>query len=89
MVDILCSVLSGGHWGPTVDGFTTNKVNYGGAKSGAKDGKDTKGDGEGGEGGEGGGEEGVEGGGTIHGIGHFFGALRIDGFRSVSSFKGK
>ena len=85
MVDILCSVLSGGHWGPTVDGFTTNKVNYGGAK-------DAKGDGEGregGEGGEGGGEEGVEGGGTIHGIGHFFGALRIDGFRSVPSFKGK
>ena len=30
MVDILCAVLSGGNWGPTVDGFTTNK-NYGDA----------------------------------------------------------
>ena len=26
MVDILCAVLSGGKWGPTVDGFTTNKL---------------------------------------------------------------
>lgn len=26
MVDILCAVLSGGNWGPTVDGFTTNKL---------------------------------------------------------------
>ena len=29
MVDILCAVLSGGNWGPTTVGFTTNPVNYG------------------------------------------------------------
>jgi len=63
MVDILCAVLSGGNWGPTVDGFTTNQANCGGEPSP---------------------EEPVNG---ATGIGHFFGALRIDGFREPKEFR--
>ena len=75
MVDILCAVLSGGNWGPTVDGFTTNAVNYGDSTKSNNDGDDNKK------------EEST----TIHqrvnGIGHFFGAMRINGFRPVNEFQ--
>ena len=65
MVDILCAVLSGGNWGPTVDGFTTNDVNYGDQTIQATTTKEK----------------------SVNGIGHFFGAMRIDGFRNVNAFK--
>ena len=71
MVDILCAVLSGGNWGPTVDGFTTNEVNYGDstAEGRCKD------------------NNSLGGNNRIKGICHFFGAMRIDGFRDVEAFK--
>ena len=77
MVDILCAVLSGGRWGPTVDGFATNKLQaaMGGDESiagtGANDDKAARAEQE---------DEST-------GIGHFFGAMRIDGFRSPTNFK--
>ena len=73
MVDILCAVLSGGNWGPTVDGFTTNEVNYGDATK-DKDGHAN----------ESKGEDITQ---RINGIGHFFGAMRINGFRPVNEFQ--
>ena len=73
MVDILCAVLSGGNWGPTVDGFTTNNVNYGDAT------KDKYGHAN-----ESKGEDITQ---RINGIGHFFGAMRINGFRPVNEFQ--
>eukprot|EP00656_Telonema_subtile_P011266 TRINITY_DN15551_c0_g1_i4.p1 TRINITY_DN15551_c0_g1~~TRINITY_DN15551_c0_g1_i4.p1 ORF type:complete len:293 (-),score=64.00 TRINITY_DN15551_c0_g1_i4:101-979(-) len=66
MVDILCSVLSGGNWGPTVDNFTTHAVNYGSEKDAGSSDDEEK---------------------PVAGIGHFFGAMRIDGFREPSAFK--
>jgi L-2-hydroxycarboxylate dehydrogenase (NAD+) len=57
MVDILCGVLSGGNWGPRVDGLMLPS-------------KRAHSDDE-----------------RAVGIGHFFGALRIDGFREPSDFK--
>jgi len=73
MVDVLCAVLSGGNWGPTVDGFTTHKANYGDETEAAGASFD--------EPQQSGEEE------KAVGIGHFFGAMRIDGFRDVRSFK--
>ena len=82
MVDVLCAVLSGGNWGPTVDGFTTNDVNYGDATI---RGGTTEEDQE--EGQEEDQEEDPTAGNAVNGIGHFFGAMRIDGFRNVEAFK--
>ena len=75
MVDILCAVLSGGNWGPTVDGFTTNAVNYGDSTKSNNDGDDNKK------------EESTTIQQRVNGIGHFFGAMRINGFRPVNEFK--
>ena len=81
MVDILCAVLSGGNWGPTVDGFTTHAANYGDSGADERSARATaEGQGEGGE------AEG-EAEGEAVGIGHFFGAMRIDGFRDVGAFR--
>ena len=73
MVDILCAVLSGGNWGPTVGLFTTNDVNYGDVTKG-KDGhaNETTGEPE------------IQ---RVNGIAHFFGAMRINGFRPVTEFQ--
>eukprot|EP01049_Picozoa_sp_SAG25_P015875 SAG25_NODE_3397_length_1096_cov_1.259779_2_plen_228_part_00 len=103
MVDILCAVLSGGQWGPTVDGFTINKLQAcmggagaaaaeaGGGESrtaGGTDSNSTPGEQpqqrEGAQGAE---EEEEEEEAPATGIGHFFGALRIDGFRNPCAFK--
>ena len=59
MVDVLCAVLSGGNWGPLVDGLVLGRTRPAAA---------TDAD-------------------APVGIGHFFGALRIDGFRDVAAFK--
>ena len=107
MVDILCAVLSGGKWGPTVDGFTTNKLQA--AFAGSADG-DAAVEGGGGSSKVRAADEEEE----STGIGcvrypqgmacatqtlsltlsaddarcrHFFGAMRIDGFRAPSAFK--
>jgi LDH2 family malate/lactate/ureidoglycolate dehydrogenase len=66
MVDILCSVLSGGNWGPNVSKFAV-KNDSGDVASKAADGTSKSRSG--------------------NGIGHFFGAMQIDGFRPVSEFK--
>ena len=66
MVDVLCAVLSGGNWGPTVDGFIVPS-----GKDGAT----------------GPGVPGATNKATPVGIGHFFGCLRIDGFREPQAFK--
>jgi L-2-hydroxycarboxylate dehydrogenase (NAD+) len=79
MVDILCAVLSGGKWGPTVDGFTTNKLQAAYANGGAA----ATGDGRAKRSGNDDGAEEEE----STGIGHFFGAMRIDGFRAPRHFK--
>ena len=72
MVDILSAVLSGGNWGPTVDGFTapTNQK-PGGLAGDAGAAREAAGEAES----------------PPTGIGHFFGALRIDGFRDADRFK--
>jgi L-2-hydroxycarboxylate dehydrogenase (NAD+) len=96
MVDVLSAVLSGGNWGPTVDGFTAPL--YAHAEE-DQDGEGRQGSGGGGGGSSGGGGSGGDAGqsdgpakagaeGKLStGIAHFFGALRIDGFRDVNAFK--
>ena len=91
MVDILCAVLSGGKWGPTVDGFTTNKLQAAFAGQGA-DAADAAADA-----GDKPAAAAASANGNVDddedeeedstGIGHFFGAMRIDGFRSPKRFK--
>ena len=88
MVDVLCAVLSGGNWGPLVDGLLVGKK--GAPHGGRGQGKTTP------SGAVAGaattaaaaearnGDEASE---AAVGIGHFFGCLRIDGFRDVGAFK--
>jgi LDH2 family malate/lactate/ureidoglycolate dehydrogenase len=77
-VDILCAVLSGGRWGPTVGGFTTHEANTGTpgvsptTESRASDGEQ---------------QSAPKQPRRIDGIGHFFGALNIDGFRKLDGFR--
>ena len=96
MVDVLCAVLSGGNWGPLVDGLLLGQKSPHGAvginsrsrargetesppasqEAQAEEGQQKE-------------EEEVEEErcAPAVGIGHFFGALRIDGFREVSAFR--
>ena len=91
MVDILCAVLSGGRWGPTVSGFMTHSAVTGGGADGNADaaapvgacmqtgghGQDEEGD-----------DDAISHpGGVALGIGHFFGAMRVDSFRDEGAFK--
>ena len=67
MVDILCSVLSGGNWGPNVRKWLPGQQAAQPGEAAGANATTNKG--------------------KVNGIGHFFGALRIDGFRPVSEFQ--
>lgn len=69
MVDILSAVLSGGRWGPKVDGLVLKRREAGATAA------------------EGEAAEEKEADEAEAGIGHFFGALHIDGFREPNVFK--
>ena len=91
MVDILCAVLSGGRWGPTVDGLPAAAPAAADGEGAAAQRGPPPPQEEGGV---------MEEGGDMFeaiaardedaaptGIGHFFGCLRIDGFRDPGAFK--